>query len=182
VLRRHELIDCFAIDVTHRQLPGRARPLYQVELRLDQHEWASRRRYDGFTVLVTHPELDRAAPDLCQLYRAKDTVEKDFQAIKGLIEIRPVRHRADSKVRAHVTICMLALLLERTLGQRLADHATAEAALEVLESCRLNRYATASAPTYGVTTPDPEQAAILRRLRLQPLVDDDEIADRITPR
>lgn len=182
VLRRYQLIDCFTTDVTRQELPGRTRPLYQLELRLDEQEWARRRRYDGFTVLVTHPELVRGAVELCKLYRAKDAVEKDFQSIKGLIQIRPVRHRNDSKVRAHVTICMLALLLERTLGHRLGDHATAQAALEILESCRLNRYATSGAPTYSVTTPDPEQAAILRRLRLLPLADDGEIADRITPR
>jgi len=47
--------------------------------------------------------------ELCRTYRAKDAVETDFQVIKSLIKLRPVRHRTDAKVRAHVTLCMLAL-------------------------------------------------------------------------
>ncbi len=182
LLRRHELLDCFEVNLKPHELPAPARPLLQVELRLDEQRWAARRRYDGFSVLVAHPELAHTPEELCQLYRAKDAVEKDFKAIKGLLQVRPVHHREDHKVRAHVTICMLALLLERTLDQRLGDLATAEAAIEILEGCRLNRYAASGTPTYSVTAADPEQAAILRRLRMLPLADDDEIADRITPR
>lgn len=53
------------------------------------------------------------------MYREKDIVEKDFQVIKSVLEIRPIRHRSDEKVKAHVTICMLALLLERILRKNL---------------------------------------------------------------
>lgn len=134
-------------------------------------------------MLVAHPELQQSAVDLCRLYRAKDAVEKDFQVIKSVVELRPVWHRTDAKVRAHVTLCMLALLLERTLQQRLKGQRSAKAALELLASCHLNMYGGhANPPAYALTHADPDQKSILRALRLQHLTDDQELADRLTPR
>ncbi len=65
------------------------------------------------------PDIPRSGAELVQLYRDKDAVEKDFQTIKDVVKLRPVYHHTDPKVRAHVTLCILALLLERTLEQRL---------------------------------------------------------------
>jgi hypothetical protein len=118
-------------------------------------------------VLVGHQDLPHSAADLALLYRAKDMVEKDFQVIKSAVELRPVRHHTDVKVRAHVTLCMLALLLERTLRDWLADQYTVEQALELLEPCRLNCYRTESGPSvYAITEIDRQQRPMLRRLRL----------------
>jgi hypothetical protein len=180
-LRSDALLDAFEVRITERALAGRTR--FSVELHLDQTEWARRRRYDGFTVLVAHPDVSRDAVDLCRLYRAKDAVEKDFQVIKSVVQLRPIWHRTDGKVRAHVTLCMLALLLERTLKRRLKGSSTSDAALELLESCRLNLFAGQDGPpAYTITHLSPEQKAILQALRLQSLADDEELTDRITPR
>jgi hypothetical protein len=180
-LRQDSLLDVFDVRITETSVAGRTR--YRVALVPDEAEWAHRRRYDGFTVLVAHPDLLHNAVDLCRLYRAKDAVEKDFQIIKSVIELRPIRHRDDAKVRAHVTLCMLALLLERTLQRRLAGHLSAEAALELLASCDVNLFAGRNGPPlYIITQPDTDQQAILRTLRLQHLVDDGHLAERITPR
>jgi hypothetical protein len=49
----------------------------------------------------------------------------------------------DAKVRAHVTLCVLALLLQRVLEGRLTAAGrpmTAAACFETLATCRLNRY------------------------------------------
>src|SRR5690606_40314332 len=96
-------------------------------------------RYDGFTVLVGHPDLPHAPQELCALYRAKQAVEVDFHVIKSAVKLRPVRHRTTCKVRAHVTLCMLALLLYRTLAQRLTK-TTPQPALETLASCAMHRW------------------------------------------
>lgn len=180
-LRRDSLLELFEVEVLETIISGRKR--YRVELRVKPAEWARRRRYDGFSVLVAHPELKQSAVELCRLYRAKDAVEKDFQIIKSVVELRPVWHRTDAKVRAHVTLCMLALLLERTLQQQLKGQCSAKAALELLASCHLNMYGGhASPPAYALTHADSDQKSILRALRLQQLTDDKELADRLTPR
>jgi len=179
------MLDVFDIDIRAVQVDGR--PRLRVELTRKDDPWLKRRRYDGFSILVAHASLAQPANELCTLYRAKDAVEKDFQWIKSVTKVRPIWHRTDPKVRAHVTLCMLALLLERTLKtgleQSKCDLSSREA-LELLEDCRLNRYApqNGSAPAYLCTEPTDDQLAILRALKLAHLADDAEIADRITAR
>jgi hypothetical protein len=179
MLRAKSLLDAYRVHVEQRDDDRR---YHQVRLELDEHVWQRRRRYDGFSVIVAHPKLQDSPEALCQLYRAKDAVEKDFGIIKGLIKLRPVWHWTDAKVRAHVTLCMLALLLERTLNARLRS-TSAVRALERLRACCLNRFEDHSRNShYVVTQPDAEQAELLRALKLEHLADDDDIAARVTPR
>ena len=77
----------------------------------DEAPWHKRRSTDGFVLLVAHADLPQSAAEMVALSRSKDAVDKDFQTIKGELELRPVFH--NPKVRAHVSLCMLALLLER---------------------------------------------------------------------
>lgn len=183
-LRRDKLLDIYDVAIEPMQAGGNGRKnhRYCITLSLKPHAWARRRRYDGFAVLIAHPELSHSAEHLCRLYRAKDAVEKDFQVIKSFVKLRPVRHRTDAKVRAHIAVCMLALLLERTLRDRLAGQHASEAALESLSSCHLNRYAVDDSSLYTVTEPTNDQNDILKALQLQHLANDSQIADRILPR
>jgi transposase len=180
-LRKDDLLEAFDCQMHTETVANRER--YRITLPLNHANWARRRRYDGFSVIVAHPELPHDPTTLCRLYREKDRVEKDFQTIKGVVELRPVRHRDDAKVRAHVTLCMLALLLERTLQHQLRPLCSPRAALAALAPVDLNRYATEDGQTsYLITHTDEEQDAILRRLRLRRLALDEDIAHRITPR
>jgi len=181
-LRRHELLGIYKLVVTERQVDGYSR--LQAKLEFDGAAWTRRRRNDGFAIIVAHPNVKLDAEALCRLYRAKDRVEKDFQTIKGLVQLRPVRHRCDAKVRAHIAVCMLALILERALDRKLqADTCTAERALELLATCHLNEYrAKRGDAAYTITSTDDEQTRILRQLRLQHLADDHRLMRRITPR
>lgn len=179
-LKRRNLIEAYEIDV--RNTEGSL----HVQLTLCAQHWRQRRRFDGFSILVAHPEVTSEPGELDRLYRAKDAVEKDFHVIKSVVQLRPVRHRKESKIRAHVTLCMLALLLERTIEHRLASTKatamTAESCFELLGSVHLNRINHATAPVYTVTHADSDQRAILDALGLAHLTDDEVIMPRITPR
>ena len=159
----------------------------RVGLRFNEKEWIRRIRFAGFVLLVAHPDLPHSASDIVKLYREKDTVEKDFQTIKDTVKLRPLYHHTDPKVRAHVTLCMLALLLERTIDRRLKRsglEATAAAAFEELQSCHLNIISSApgASSVYVATEPTQKQRAILRSLRMKELIDTEEVASRIHPR
>lgn len=178
-LRKYELVDAFDISVHNRDVAGVTR--LQLSITLRTEEWARRRRYDGWSVLVAHAEVPQSAADLCRLYRSKDVVEKDFQTIKGLVELRPIRHRTDAKVRAHVSVCMLSLFLERLLATKLKT-TSADAALNQLETCKLVRYALAGTTAYGLTAPTADARRILDALDLRPLVDQALVTDRLRSR
>jgi transposase len=67
---------------------------------------------DGIYVLRTSvsPEtLD--APDVVRAYKQLKEVERGFRSLKGPLELRPIHHRLEDRVKAHVFLCMLAYYL-----------------------------------------------------------------------
>jgi len=182
-LRRNDLLDCY--DVSIEELRAGERIRYRVHVEPVAAAWERRRRFHGFSIIVAHAELDISAANLCLLYRAKDRVEKDFHVIKSVVELRPIRHRTEPKVSAHVTLCMLALALQRALEERMSGKCSAPAAIETLATCNLNLFRGTqeqAPPLYAITEPDAEQLALLRQLRMPLLANDGDIAARITPR
>ena len=114
-------------------------------------------------------------------------VEKDFQCIKSVLKLRPIFHRSDLKVLAHVDLCMLALLLERSLEDQLTNAGqkqTAAFAIDRLATCHLNLMKPGEGGPYfySVTEATREQRRLLKALGLSHLTDDDAVASAVTPR
>jgi hypothetical protein len=74
---------------------------------------------DGFYVLRTPvPASQLDAPAVVTAYKNLKYVERDFRSIKSDdLDLRPVYHRLEERVRAHVLICMLACYLTWHLRQ-----------------------------------------------------------------
>jgi hypothetical protein len=74
---------------------------------------------DGIYALRTSVSDDRLdTPGVVRAYKQLKEVEKDFRALKGPdLQVRPIHHRLQRRVRAHVLLCMLALYVERHLGK-----------------------------------------------------------------
>jgi transposase len=81
--------------------------LFSFQRNLDsiQHE----SELDGFYVIRTNvPPEQRNASELVRDYKRLAEVEKSFRTIKTtLLDIRPIYHRLEKRVRAHFLICML---------------------------------------------------------------------------
>lgn len=187
LLAKYHLVRVYDFQVEEKQLEKPKRTCFQVQLDFNETVWRKRRRYDGWVLLVGHPDLPHSAVDIANLYREKDSIEKDFQTIKDIIKLQPVYHHTDPKVRAHVTICMLSLLLERTLeslSKRAGSPRTAPECFEELASCHLNHIQTHPdlEPAYSITQPTQEQRAILKMLRMESLVDNMIMAERLQQR
>ena len=136
-------------------------------------------------MLVAHPELQHTAAELSRSYRAKGAVENDFHVIKSVVKLRPVRHRTDVKVRAHVALCMLALAVQRELTVRLAKEGiSAEQALEQFEPNRLSLHSGRKGGSDAYVLPHigAGELALLRRLGLTRLVDERGLVAALTPR
>ena len=55
-------------------------------------------------------------------YKSLARVERDFRSIKSIdLDLRPIHHWTETRVRAHVFICMLASYLAPTPGLGPAD-------------------------------------------------------------
>jgi hypothetical protein len=72
---------------------------------------------DGIYVLRTSLAAERLdSAEIVRAYKDLQHVEQAFRVLKGPeLEIRPIHHRLEHRVRAHIFCCMLALYLERHL-------------------------------------------------------------------
>jgi transposase len=77
---------------------------------------------DGIYVLRTSvPESELEAPDVVRAYKQLKEVERAFRTLKGPLELRPIHHHLEDRVRAHVFLCMLAYYLAWHLRQAWAE-------------------------------------------------------------
>lgn len=189
-VERLQYSDAFDVELIPHPITsktGRVIDSFQGKITRKEEIWQRRRRYDGFILLLGHPDLPQTGKQLVNLYRVKDTVEKDFQTIKSVIKLRPIYSYTDPKVQAHITICMLALLLMRTLEHRLRNAElplTAPACIEALASCHLNRRRAdrKGQPLYDITLCNALQQQILKALCLEHLAQDEHMRSHITLR
>jgi hypothetical protein len=79
-------------------------------------------RLDGIYVIRTsEPKQEITAEDTVRTYKGLAQIERAFRCLKGLdIRIRPIHHRTEDHVKAHVFLCMLAYYVEWELRKRLA--------------------------------------------------------------
>jgi len=73
---------------------------------------------DGIYVLRTSvDEQTLSMPDVVRAYKQLKEVERAFRTLKGPLELRPIHHRLEDRVKAHVFLCMLSYYLAWHLRQ-----------------------------------------------------------------
>lgn len=80
--------------------------------KINTHVLNREEKYDGISILFTNGKISKQ--DSVRLYFEKDLIEKSFQALRGVINIRPVHVRLTGKVNAHILICYLSYTLLTT--------------------------------------------------------------------
>jgi transposase len=74
---------------------------------------------DGIYVLRTSEPVERlSAEDTVRSYKRLAEVERAFRCLKGIdLLVRPIRHRTEERVPAHIFLCLLAYYVEWHLRQ-----------------------------------------------------------------
>jgi hypothetical protein len=69
---------------------------------------------DGLYVLRTSVDAERLeAPDVVRAYKRLSHVERAFRGLKAIgLQVRPIRHHTEPRVRAHVFLCLLAYYVQ----------------------------------------------------------------------
>jgi hypothetical protein len=81
-------------------------------LRVDQSKVKAETRLDGkYLLRCSDPKL--SAEDIALGYKQLLEVERGWRDMKSVLDLRPVHHRLEDRIRAHVLLCWLALLLVR---------------------------------------------------------------------
>ena len=81
-------------------------------LRIDKARIKAEENLDGkYLLRSSDPHL--SAEDIALGYKQLLEVERGWRDMKQVIDLRPVYHRREDRIRAHVILCWLALLLIR---------------------------------------------------------------------
>ncbi len=146
---------------------------------IDAKALARAQMMDGKLLLVTNvQDLNPAA--IVDRYKSLADIERGFRVLKSEIEIAPVFHRLPERIRAHASICFMALIQYRVMRQRLkaAGHsASPETALAQLR--RIQRQSVSvnqGAPIAGVSNISRDQAELLAAMNLRKPVPDAQLS------
>ncbi|TKB09252.1 IS1634 family transposase [Desulforhopalus sp. IMCC35007] len=96
----------------HRSMGRYVKELKSGKLRLDKAKVKQDEKLDGKYLLSTSDQ-HMSAEDIALGYKQLLEVERAFRTLKSTLSLRPVYHSKDDRVRSHVLICWLALLLVR---------------------------------------------------------------------
>lgn len=144
----------------------------QVELRLQGRKLVLQRNQAGidralqlagcYVVVSDVPPPQLSSRQVHDSYVGLQKVERDFRQLKtGLLEVRPIWVRKQSRTRGHVFCCMLALKLSREIERRLQA-----------------RFATTDSDAHTTTLPDA-LAALSRLCLLEYQLDDKTTLTRL---
>ena len=111
----HIKAECALRD--HPSLGRWVRQLASGRLRIDTAKVRAEERLDG-KYLISTSDPDLSAEDVALGYKNLLEAERGFRDMKSTLDLRPVYHRIEPRIRAHVLLCWLALLLIRVAERR----------------------------------------------------------------
>jgi hypothetical protein len=68
-----------------------------------------------------------------QAYRNLSQIEQAFRTIKSFLELRPIYHRDEQRVRGYVFICVLAYYMQKVMDKMLAYYGLQIASMRAIE-------------------------------------------------
>ncbi|MEA4115517.1 transposase [Mycoplasma sp. 744] len=81
---------------------------------LDHDKIEKDQQFDGYYVYETN-RLDLSEKDVINLYERQLQIEKNFIALKGTLELRPIYLQTWKHIEGHICLCFLALVLLKFL-------------------------------------------------------------------
>lgn len=85
---------------------------------LDGEAIAKDEMFDGYYGIQTN-EQDLDVQKILDAYHTLWKIEESFRIMKSALEVRPVFHWTEPRIKGHFVVCFLAFLLERTLECKL---------------------------------------------------------------
>src|SRR6266498_2344156 len=132
-------------------------------LRTDRRAIKAETNLDGkYLLRSSDPHL--SVEDIALGYKQLLQVERGWRDMKQVIDLRPVYHRKEERIRAHVLLCWLALLLTRTIETTCGD--TWPNVRHQLERVKLGTFAGPAGTFRQRTELTSPQRTILTKLQL----------------
>ena len=146
------------------ELKGGALEFTASEARLGREK-----KIEGKYVIMTR-EKGMGVLDAVALYKELTEVESGFRQLKDVLALRPIYHQIESRVKAHIFVAALALLVQRLLGRRLKEAGvdlSPERAMRALSTVRLVTFRLEGQPERrGVAGGCPDARRVLKALKV----------------
>jgi transposase len=118
--------------------------------------------------LIATTEKQVEPQEAVRMYKELSDVERGFRCLKDVLQMRPIYHRNEDRVRAHIFVAALGLLLTRLLERRLKEaglRMSAERALQTLGTINVVTFRVqGSRARTGVTTGSTHARQVLKIL------------------
>ena len=115
-------------------------------------------------------ETARSVLDAVARYKELTDVESGFRQLKDVLAMRPIYHQIEPRVKAHIFVAVLALLVQRLLGRRLKEAGVDLSPAGGIEVSSAVRRATCrlegQLQRRGVTGGCPDARLVLKALKL----------------
>jgi transposase len=138
----------------------------------DTQRLDAEKRLEGKYVIATS-EKDFGMLAAVAAYKELGEVERGFRSMKDVIGLRPIWHHSGSRVKGHIFVAALALLLERLLEKRLKDagidNLSAREALLAVRTIRLVRVEVCGRERRGVSRGSTQARRVVAALGLSDL-------------
>ena len=127
---------------------------------------------DGKLLVATNVNVKDMDPGkVIERYKSLADIERGFKVLKSELEIGPVYHRLPERIRAHASICFMALILHRVMRMRLRQGKTGltpERALQSLKRIQHHRVSiNGASPLSGVSCMTTEHSEMLKALKVK---------------
>ena len=136
-------------------------------LRTDKKKIKTETNLDG-KYLLRCSDPDLSAEDIAAGYKQLLEVERGWRDMKQIIDLRPVYHRREDRIRAHVLLCWLALLLIRVAETAAGEPWTWNRIRAELQRLHAVTWTGPAGTFRQVTEPSKPQRDILAALSLDP--------------
>ena len=149
--------------LSHRAMGRYIRQTKTGKLRINLAKVQEEEALDGKYLLSTSDDT-LSAEDVALGYKQLAEVERAFRTLKTTLDLRPLYHRKEERIRAHVLLCYLALLLVR-----IAERETGESwdhIHPVMERCHLGEFSSKDGRILQRTELTSDQTNILNRLKI----------------
>jgi len=145
----------------------------KLEFTLRKKKLRQVRRREGRYLLRSNMP-HRPAAELWEFYMLLAQVEEAFKHLKTDLVLRPIHHKKEERIEAHIFVAFLAYCLQVTLTRRLKDLAPGLTARSVLEKLAEMQMIDVHLPTTDGreviltrhTQPEPDQRLLLDKLKL----------------
>jgi len=152
---------------------------YQIKYHTDEEGIKEASKLDGVWVIMSN--VAEASPgELIDAYRNRMEIERTFHSLKSFVEIRPLYHHYEERIKAHVTVCVLGYLLNNTVMQLVRkrkdfEELTAQSVYNYLRSCKLVELEAGSEKRFKITTPTEQQVKLTRVLADENLLNESSV-------